>query len=266
MMILKGLIAWGYFFLIFFLSVSTSFAEKHHTKIAIIKADDVRKVHANWNRFFKISQELGVKVSAGIICDSLQRTNHEYFKWLNDWQATGMVEFWNHGWDHKRWGGDQKNQTKEFAGSGYEHQKQHFEDAQTLMGRVLGRMPVAFGAPYNAMDSDTARVFEENKDLLAIFSYKDQGLGGKIPMFMTLRGEGDGTGKPNFEKFKAEYDKKKGLEVAAIQFHPGAFGEEHFGEYRKMIDLLQADGWIFMLPTEYVAFLIEESGFGASNL
>ena len=222
-------------------------------KIAIIKADDVRKVHAKWTRFFAISQEKGIKVSAGIICDSLEGKNKAYAEWLNGWQSTGMVEFWNHGWDHKRWGTNKKKQTKEFSGSGYAHQQQHFEDAQAEMEKVLGRAPLAFGAPYNAMDSDTERVFKENKDLRAVFCYKKQGLGGKVPLPMALRGEGDGTGKPNFAKFKAAYAKQPGVTMSAIQFHPSGFSEAQFREYGKIIDFLKEEGWTFMLPSEYVA-------------
>jgi hypothetical protein len=70
---------------------------------------------------------------------------------------------------------------------------------------------------------------------------------------MSLRGESNGTGKPNFEKFKAEYLKQKNLSFAAIQFHPNAFGDEHFTEYTKILDFLISEGWTFMLPTEYVA-------------
>lgn len=222
-------------------------------KIAIIKADDVRRVQSTWTKFFAISKEKGIKVSAGIICNSLQGENKDYAEWLNEWQSTEEVEFWNHGWDHKRWGGNDKKQTKEFSRSGYEHQKKHFEDAQAAMEKVLGRAPLAFGAPFNAMDSDTDRVLGENKDLRAVFCYRKRGLGGNIPLPMALRGEIDGAGKPNFEKFKAAYDEKQGVMMSAIQFHPAGFSEAQFKEYGKIIDFLKAEGWTFILPSEYVA-------------
>ncbi len=69
---------------------------------------------------------------------------------------------------------------------------------------------------------------------------------------MNPRGEVDGTGKPNFAKFKAEYAQKKQPSFSAIQFHPGYFGDEHFKEYAKILDFLLADGWTFVLPSEYV--------------
>ena len=223
-------------------------------KIAIIKADDIRGETEKWDRFFALSKEKGVKVAAGIICDSLQGDKKSYFDWLKHLQSTGWVEFWNHGWDHKRWKKNQgtDKELREFRGTGYTHQKKHFEDAQNRMKEVLGAAPVAFGAPYNAMDKDTVRVFEENTDLRLFFCYGKSKIPGKVPALMNLRGENDGTGKPNFKKFKEQYEKKGNLTFAAIQFHPNGFGEKQLVEYGKIIDFLIAEGWTFMLPREYV--------------
>ena len=84
-------------------SVCLSTAVDKPQKIAIIKADDVRGKNAKWDRFFAVSKERGVKVSAGIICNSLQGDKGDYFEWLRKHHASGFVEFWNHGWDHKQW-------------------------------------------------------------------------------------------------------------------------------------------------------------------
>lgn len=70
---------------------------------------------------------------------------------------------------------------------------------------------------------------------------------------MTLRGEHDGTGKPNFDKFKTDYISHKAVKLSAVQFHPGAFAPEHFTEYSKILDFLISEGWTFMLPTEYLS-------------
>ena len=173
-----------------------SSAQDKPEKIVIIKADDIRCPADGWNRFFEFSKAKNVKVSAGIICDSLQGDQPEYFDWLQKLQASGMVEFWNHGWDHKRWMNDENIQLKEFAGTGYDHQKKHFDDAQKIMKKVLGAPPVAFGTPYNAHDSDTVRIMKEDAELRLFFCYKPEDLGNKISAMMHLRGEYDGTGKP----------------------------------------------------------------------
>lgn len=227
-------------------------AQDKTKRIAIIKADDVRGISPKWDRFFKISKEKGIKVSAGIICNSLQKNKKGYFKWLNKLQDSGLVEFWNHGFDHKRWKKDGTNQS-EFGGSGYKHQKKHFNDAQKLMKKVLGIVPVAFGTPYNAVDADTMKIMSEDPKMRLFFCYNVKGLDNKILAPMKLRGESDGTGKPNFKKFKSKYNKS--ISFTAIQFHPGGFSDKHFSEYAKIIDFLIAEGWVFMLPTEYVTMM-----------
>lgn len=222
-------------------------------KIAIIKADDVRRPTEQWQRFVDVSRDKGVKVSLGVICDSLADPSPEYVTWLRDLDQSSQVELWQHGWDHKHWTDAAGNALREFRGSGFAHQHKHYHEAKAAMTRVLGRPPLAFGAPYNAMDDDTFKIINADADMRLVFAYNDRGLEEKIPAMMTLRGEHDGTGKPNFEKFKADYAKKSDLHFAAIQFHPQNFAEEHFEEYLKILDFLLTEGWQFMLPREYVA-------------
>jgi peptidoglycan/xylan/chitin deacetylase (PgdA/CDA1 family) len=232
---------------------SPSYAEGIPGKVAIIKADDIRGVEVKWNRFFEISREKGVKVSAGIICNSLQEDKAGYFDWLKKLQSSGDVEFWNHGWDHKHWTSGDGKEIREFSGSGYGHQKKHFDESQALMKKVLGVAPVAFGAPYNAHDADTVKVMGEDPAMRLVFCNSGKTVKEKLSATMHLRGESDGTGKPNFEKFKADYAQKKNLSFSAIQFHPNNFSEEHFAEYAKILDFLIANGWKFVLPRDYVS-------------
>ena len=222
-------------------------------KIAIIKADDVRSGTSKWKRFFSLSRGKGVKVSAGIICNSLQNDKKGYFKWLQELQKSGWVEFWNHGWDHKKWENEKKDKIYEFCNSGYDHQKKHFSDSQKIMKEVLGIAPVAFGTPYNKCDSVTLKVMNEDKDLKLFFGYRGKKLENQILAPMLLRGEHDGTGKPNVEKFKADYNRKKNLMFTSIQFHPNGFSEKQFEEYEKILEFLKKEGWKFMLPAEYLA-------------
>ena len=229
-------------------------AKDNPERIVIIKADDVRGITPKWDRFFTLSEKKGVKVSAGIICNSLRGNNKDYFDWLNKLNASGSVEFWNHGWDHKCWMTGNKK-ISEFGGSGYKHQKKHFDDSQKIMKKVFGSEPVAFGTPYNAVDAETVKVMNEDADMRMFFCYGVKGLENKVIAPMSLRGEGDGTGKPNFDKFKAQYIEKKNLSFTAIQFHPNNFSDVHFAEYAKILDFLIAEGWTFMLPVEYVAII-----------
>lgn len=221
-------------------------------KIAIIKADDVRKISAEWDRFFALSKEKGVKISAGIVCNSLQLQKPDYISWLQSHHKSGWVEFWNHGWDHQRWETKEGLRMHEFNGSGYAHQKKHFDDAQSAMKKSFGVAPIAFGAPYNAVDSDTLRILHHSPDVHLLFTYKKKALHNTVQALMVLRGEADGTSKPNFEKFKRAYEKHPSLSFTALQFHPNGFDDRHFGEYANILDFMLDEGWVFMQPQEYV--------------
>lgn len=225
--------------------------------IAIIKSDDVSGIHPKWDRFFKLAEELEVPVSAGVIAVSLEKQGEEYHEWLKKWNATGKIEFWNHGWDHRRW--DENGAYRsEFKATGADHQKDHISKAQNAAGKVLGKPFAAFGTPFNDMDEDTAKSLNEFPEVKMVFCFPDAGpaksLKDKVLLPMFLRGENDGTGKPNFTKFKEEYEKKmkaSPLTFCAFQFHPAAFSEEGFGEFRQIVEFLKKEGWTFMLPADY---------------
>ncbi len=224
-------------------------------KIAVIKADDVRGINGKWERFVKVSHERGVNPSLGVIMNSTEKPDAAYEAWLKKFGDSGKVELWNHGWDHKQWTEEGKKKS-EFGNSGYDHQKEAITKSQAAAQRILGKPFAAFGSGFNAMDADTAKVLNEDTDLKLIFCYAGAPpaklLKGKILLPMELRGENDGTGKPNFAKFKEEYEKKKAtVTFAALQFHPLGFSEQGFSEYTQILDFLKAEGWTFMLPGEY---------------
>ena len=231
--------------------------DKAVQRIAIIKADDVRGLNGKWDRFIKVSQERDVVVSLGIITDTLGAKEPKYVEWINTQTASGKVEFWSHGWDHKSWTDASGKKLSEFGGSGFEHQKEHLLKAQAAFQAATGKPCSIFGSPYNAMDGDTARALNEIPELKMIYCYPgsivNAQLKGKHLLPMSLRGEHDGTSKPNFPKFKEDYQKKdlSKLTFAAIQFHPAGFSEEGFKHYTDILDFLKAEGWTFVLPSKY---------------
>jgi len=225
-------------------------------RIAIVKSDDITAENPKWDRSFKIANDMGIKVSAGIITESLEKQGPEYIKWLKKWDTSGRVEFWNHGWDHKRWNEEGKEKS-EFGNSGYDHQIEHLQKAQAAYKSALGKDYTTFGSPFNAMDADTAKALNKVPELKFIFcipgAAATTALTGKLLLPMNLRGEHDGTGKPNFAKFKEDYAKKDrpDLTFAAIQFHPMGFSEQGFQDYAAILEFLKSEGWTFMLPSEY---------------
>jgi peptidoglycan/xylan/chitin deacetylase (PgdA/CDA1 family) len=221
------------------------------SRIIIIKADDFRAPSANWDRFIEVSAKRRIKVSIGIICESLRGGDAGYSAWLRSRQNSGEVEFWSHGWDHQRLGGGRA--VSEYGGSGYAYQKKHLTDSQEIMRKVLGKPPVALGTPWNEFDYDTVQVVNEDQNVRLFFGHKEGVFGaGKIVVRM-LQAEANGTGNPDFSKFKTLYESHKTLpSVIALQFHPPVFQERSFIEYERMLDFLIQEGWTFLLPQEYL--------------
>ena len=227
---------------------------KPAAKYAIIKVDDLKLRTPKWDAFLAAAKAEGVKVSIGIICNSLETPNPENEAWLKELSASGEVEFWNHGWDHKSWEADGKK-LSEFSGSGYEHQKENLVKAQEASERVFGKPFNVLGTPFNGMDADTAKVLAEIPEITLVFNYPNvKELGGKTPLPMVIRGEADGTGKPNSVKFIPDYQLHwKDATFSAIQFHPNSFGETGVQEFTNIIKFLKIEGWQFILPSEYAA-------------
>ena len=227
-------------------------------RLAIIKADDMRGLAPQWDRFIALAREKHVKVSIGVIVNSLERDpKGDYARWLADLAKAGDIEFWHHGWDHSL---TKLNGASvwEFKNSGLPHQREHFQKALAVMKEKTGVDMTVFGSPNNAMDADTATALNAIPALTGVFCYADEAvctplLRGKVLMPMTLRGEADGTGKPVFEKFKEAYAKRPAdLRFAAIQFHPPYFTDQALAEFGKIVDFLKAEGWVFVLPSEYM--------------
>ncbi|MDD3276918.1 MAG: polysaccharide deacetylase family protein [Kiritimatiellales bacterium] len=213
-------------------------------KIAMIKADDVSSLTPKWQRFIAISKERNVKVACGVICNSLVNPKKEYVDWMLSEEKSGFVEFWNHGWDHKKW---ETNgvEVQEFRGSGYEHQKENFGKAQDIMEKVLGRPTVALGTPYNGFDDDTARVLREDRKSIQL-------------LFRNNNPQIDGIIAARFDWPKPGVPPKSingQIPFAAMQYHPNKFSDAEFEQYAALLDALLKDGWTFMLPREYIAWL-----------
>lgn len=239
--------------LLFTLSFLCAEGAEVSLKRMVVKADDVTSAAPKWERFFQLSAEHGVKVTAGIIGQSLKNPSKAYADWILQWKNRGSVEFWNHGWDHKRWEENGKK-LSEFGGSGYEHQKSHLTQTQEAGAKALDFTFTTFGSPFNALDQDSAKALLEIPDLKRVFIHPKHPMiplmKGKIILPMNFVGEQDGVGKPNFQKFKESYEKKKDVTFSALQFHPNLFSEEGFTEYASILKFLKQEGWTFVFSEE----------------
>ncbi len=222
-------------------------------KVVIVKADDFKVPNEAWTNFLDASRDLGIKVSLGVIVKSIAG-NATTATYMQQQQAIGDVEFWNHGWDHSR---NADKTVFEFKNSGLASQQTHFADAQAGILTATGRDPIAFGAPYNATDADTMTVMNNTPAVRLFFTYssttaRNQGLVSRVETMGIISEKA--TGDPLASDFITKYPNGPDGPVS-LQFHPPAFNAADLAEYVKIVEFLQGKGYTFMLPAEYIAAL-----------
>lgn len=222
----------------------------------IIKVDDLRnaggKVHPRWQKLVDFLKERKIKAGIGIICDSLEKDDPKYFQWIKDQHAGGLIEFWNHGYNHKEWEVDGKK-VQEFKGPSYEDQKKNLLRCNELAKQKLGFTLPAFGAGFNAIDDNTVKALSEDPDT-KIWLYGDvKNPAGKVVLdrIGNVNIENP-TFVPSLDKFKAGYAKNPKRDYFVIQGHPAQWTDERFAQFVAIIDFLTAEKAVFTTPSEYV--------------
>jgi hypothetical protein len=224
----------------------------------VLKVDDLMStreggVPERWQRIADLAIERKIKLSIGIIANSLEGDKPAYFDWIKKLQATGLFEFWFHGYDHKAWKEGDRN-VSEFQGASYEQQKDHFARSQSLAREKLGFTFKTFGSPFNVSDLSTSRVLAEDNDI-KVWLYGDRANpAGKAildrvgavsieqPLFV-----------PNADKFIEGYAKNAtGRTAYTIQGHPAQWDDDRWAEFVKIIDFLVQNNIPVVTPLDAV--------------
>jgi peptidoglycan/xylan/chitin deacetylase (PgdA/CDA1 family) len=233
-------------------------AEEHDANFKVIlKLDDMvqkgGEVPQQWQRVHAYGVEQSLPLSMGIICNSLDGVYPNYFQTLKEWNASGLVEFWNHGYDHRQWQADGQR-VREFNASGYEHQSEHFQRSQQLAVDKLDLDFTTFGAPFNSTDAETDRVLQETPEITA-WLYGPRGTAaGKtvLKRNFSLNLEVK-VGDVDFEAFKAAYNAKPVGQLLVLQGHPMGWDDDDFLAFTQIVDFLSEQGAVFVLPRDCVA-------------
>jgi len=222
----------------------------------IMKLDDMvnikGRVPLQWKQVADVVRERKIKTTMGIICNSLEGDNPEYTNFIKEQYASGLVEFWDHGYEHKQWKEGDKD-FYSFSGPSYEQQKGYFSRSQALAKEKLGFPLESFGPGFGATDENTVRAMKEIPEL-KIWLYGDrQNQAGKIildrigevniesPLF-----------SPSLDKFIEGYKKYPNRDYFVIQGHPAQWTPERFDQFVKIVDFLISQKAVFVTPTEYV--------------
>jgi len=225
-----------------------------HRQFVIIKADDfvyspyeVSGIAPGWGAFLTYIQERNLKACVGIIGGRIRLGHDDYFATLRDLQVRGIVEYFNHGWDHLLdFEGEDGKLCSEFRNTSYERQTTHLQATQRLVWEKMNIVLRGFGAPGNAFDATTRRVINEAEDIEYWFFGDRES--DKIVLQRYAEIE-DPVGIPNYEKFRATYTTQR--EYLVYQIHPWFWTEDKLAEFSRCIDDLVSAQVTFILASEY---------------
>lgn len=221
----------------------------------MIKVDDLIAanggVNPRWQKLVDFTRARKIKAGIGIIANSLEKENPVYFNWIKEQQATGLFEFWNHGYDHKRWEENGKP-LEEFKGTSYELQKQHLERSDALAREKLGFPFRTFGAPFNGTDENTVKALETESDIKTWLYGDLKTPAGKVVLDRVGAVNIEApTFVPDVQKFAQGYNRYPDRDFFVIQGHPAQWDEPRFQQFVAIVDFLTKAGAIFVTPSEY---------------
>jgi len=223
----------------------------------VLKLDDLKYVEGGpvskqWDNFANLILEKKVPASIGIIGNSLEVGNGDYFDWIREREKSGLFEFWNHGYDHSRIKHDGM-EIYEFDNSSLQDQVSTLKKTQDLAREKLGIEVVTFGAPYNHIDQNTVTALEEFPEI-GIWLYGRAGTEtSKTILFRTPTvGIEYPVHKPVFYHFWNNFYFRSEEPIIVIQGHPNSWSESRFREFEMIVEYLKEIGVPIVKPSSFI--------------
>jgi len=223
------------------------------TKI-VLKLDDLVNhrdgVHPGWQKVADFLAERKLKAGFGIIGNSLEGDTPKYYQWLKDHAASGLVEYWHHGYDHKEWT-EGETKLQEFKGPSLAQQTEHLRRPNELLKQRTGLTMTVFGAPFNGTDEATVAALTADPDIKVWLFGNESAPAGKTILSRTGCADLEqGTFVPNAPAFKDGYVHNPDREYFVLQGHPTHWPEERWANFVAIIDFLQQQGAEFVFASE----------------
>ena len=232
-------------------------------RYVMFKFDDVANQKGNVNsRFVRVADYLAskkIKSGFGVIVKSIEnQPNDKYVAWLkrNAVENGGLVEFWCHGWDHAMFFNctedDDCARDVKFHGehaTGLKHQRTHLTRALEAFKRHTGLTMHTLGTAGNAGNADTLKALKDHPEM-------------KVWLFGTGKSDDvmilgrwlnleHAVGKVGYSEFLRGYAKNRQKEYVVLQGHPAMWTDAMFEDFKKIVELLEREGWIFVTPYEF---------------
>ena len=268
-------------FFAFIFSASLGFAEDSNPPPlpnplipVVLKVDDLiagDPVPPRWKRIIDFALERKIKLSIGVIANSLATDKPSYAAYLLELKKTGLIEFWFHGYAHSVRMIKGK-MYPEFASRTYEEQKALFDSSQKLAVEKLGAAFVTYGPPGGGNTPSSVADLEATAHVMTT----DPAM--KIWLYPTaiddIGRKLEAAGKvtvldrvwqvnieqpifaPNPAKLISGYTKyAPGRRYFILQGHPNQWSDTGWADFVKLVDYLQQNHIPIVTPTELVASL-----------
>ncbi len=223
-----------------------------YKQIGFFKADDMEFIpdyiiSPQWETFLDYMEERQIKVSIGLVCNSLEMGNQEYFSRLKELHNSGYFELFNHGYDHVLNEINENGEIySEFYNTSFEEQKEHLLKGQNLAKEKLNITLHTFGAPGNATDDNTSKAIKEVADLRVWLYGKTES--SKLVLINPGIIESP-IFNPDFGKFLWHYHPD--VDYYVFQLHPNKWTDEQSNIFIRILDFLVQREMSFLTPYEY---------------
>jgi hypothetical protein len=231
--------------------------------VVILKLDDLVASGSNskvavsprWQKLADYLETTKTPASIGVICESLQADRPAYIAWIAARQATGLYEFWNHGWLVDFPADKATGRIGAFQGTTLDEQLGFLRQGQQAMLAKTGITMRAFGPHVCKVDATTYAALEQIPELTMVWYY---GPPRDIPTTKFVFKRTINLEKPLFrpnlahvqERFAGEGSR---LDYVAMQGHPGQWSDADFAQFTQVIDYLREQGCSFATPSAYRA-------------
>ena len=232
--------------------------------IVILKMDDLTQrgadkakgeaVSANFTAFIDTIRRMGLKASLGIIGNSLEDGSPEYYAWIKALHDEGLVEFWNHGYNHQESPKVNGRRRTEFAGASLEEQIESLGKTQRLAKEKLGLDLKAFGSPFNQIDGTTVKAMDAFPEITSWFYGPPQATTDSRRSLERRMDLESPVLKPNSAQLIEAFNAYgKDLQYIVLQGHPNSWGGKQRAEFVKAVQFLKDQGCVFMTPSEFLS-------------
>lgn len=217
--------------------------------VIILKLDDVVKLSPQWKKCAEFLKAEQVKAGFGIIGFGLENPSPELVAWIKDLHASGLIEFWNHGYRNR----NAKDPKGEFEEEDMQLQLASLKKTQDLAKEKLGITLHAFGPHWSGTNAATADALKQVPEITSVFYYTTEV---KSPSWFVFKRDfviEEPLFVPNLANIQKKYAQLASTrDYFCLQGHANQWDDKRFEEFTRIVKFFKEQGCTFMTPTEYV--------------